>query len=87
MEGKTKIVNTFNGGLDSDSHLTVGSNNDYRYGLNLIKTDEDQTTFISNEHSNRLVASFSGNVVLPENFLTAAPINLKFLYSLPSTRE
>lgn len=63
MEGKQKIVNTFNGGLDWDSHLTVGTNNDYRYGLNLIKTDEDQTTFISNEHSNRLVASFSGNVV------------------------
>jgi hypothetical protein len=63
MNSKTKIVNTFNGGLDSDSHLTVGTNNDYRYALNIIKSDEDQSTFISNEHSNRLVASFSGNVV------------------------
>lgn len=63
MDNKDKIINTFDGGLDWDSHLTTGSNKDYRYALNIINTDEEQTVFKSNEHSNRLVASFSGNIV------------------------
>lgn len=60
---KQKITNTFTGGLDWDSHLTIGDNNDWRYALNIIRNDESQTTFISNEHSNRLVGTLPGNIV------------------------
>lgn len=60
---KQKITNTFNGGLNWDNHITVGDNNDYRYALNIVNSDEEQSTFKVNEHSNREVATFNGNVV------------------------
>ncbi len=58
-----KITNTFGGGLDWDNHLTVGKNEDYRYATNLISTDENQDTFLSNEHSTRKIATFPGEIV------------------------
>lgn len=60
---KSKIINTFNGGLNWDNHIATGDNNDYKYALNIINSDENQNTFKSNEHSNREIATFSGNVI------------------------
>lgn len=60
---KQNITNTFQGGLDWDSHLTVGDNTNYRYALNIISNDEDQLTFKSNEHSNRLLYEFPGSII------------------------
>lgn len=60
---KNKITNVFNGGLDWDTHLTAGNNENYRYALNMISTDENQDTFLSNEHSTRHIATLPNDIV------------------------
>jgi hypothetical protein len=75
---KQKITNTFNGGLNWDNHITVGDNNDYRYALNIANSDEEQSTFKVNEHSNREVASFSGNI-LGKKYITQLGSTIFFI--------
>jgi hypothetical protein len=75
---KQKITNTFNGGLNWDNHIAVGDNNDYRYALNIINSDEEQNSFKSNEHSNREVASFSGRI-LGKKYITQLASTIFFI--------
>lgn len=75
---KQKITNTFNGGLNWDDYISVGDNNDYRYALNIVNSDEEQNTFRVNEHSTREVASFSGNVV-GKRYITQLASTIYFL--------
>lgn len=63
MSKNSVILNNFAKGLDWDSHLTSGDNSNYKYALNIINNDHKQNTFISNEHSNRLVATYGSNIV------------------------
>ena len=57
------ITNTFGGGLNWDNHISVGDNTTYRYAVNIINNDHIQTSFISNEHSNRKVAQYGSKIV------------------------
>jgi len=57
------IVNTFSGGLNWDNHIAVGDNTTYRYATNIINNDHIQTSFISNEHSNRKIAQYGSKIV------------------------
>ena len=57
------IANTFKGYLHSDNHLEISNNEMYSYGLNILAEDQDQTTFISNEHGNKLVHKYGSAIV------------------------
>ena len=57
------IKNTFRKGLNSDRHISISDNESYRYAMNLMFSDKDQNTFLTNEHSNRLVVSYDSPIV------------------------
>lgn len=57
------VKNTFSKGLNIDNHIGVSDNESYRYALNLMFNDNNQDVFLSNEHSNRLVAEYSSPIV------------------------
>lgn len=63
MSKSNIILNHFAKGLDWDSHISASNNDSYRYAMNIINNDHEQTTYISNEHSNRQVASYGSDIV------------------------
>ena len=63
MANNKPIINTFGGGLDWDNHIQVTDNTTYKYAENLIDSDNLQTTFKSNEHSNRLLHKYNVAIV------------------------
>ena len=58
-----RIINSFSSGLDLDNHIGITDNTTYKYALNIVNNDSDQNTYISNEHSNRKVASYGAKIV------------------------
>ena len=63
MSKSERIVNSFGSGLNWDDHINITDNKSYRYAMNIINNDNNQNTYISNEHSNRLVASYGSKIV------------------------
>ena len=57
------VVNTFSSYLNTDNHLEASNNQSYRYAKNVIADDENQNTFISNEHSNKKLHTYSAPIV------------------------
>ena len=53
MSNNAFIRNSFRGGMNQDAHISSTPENTYTYALNLINKDHDQSSFVSNEHSNR----------------------------------
>jgi hypothetical protein len=62
MSDNKLIINTFDGGLNWDSHITNQNPTTYRYALNAIEADLYQNSFISNEHGNRLVKEYGAKI-------------------------
>lgn len=62
MSDNKLIINTFDGGLNWDSHITNQNPTTYRYALNAIESDLYQNSFISNEHGNRLVKEYGAKI-------------------------
>lgn len=60
---KKEINNILSKGLITDTHLEVSDNSSYRYALNLINEDLQQTSFLTNEQSTNLVYEFPTNIV------------------------
>ena len=58
-----RIINNFGKGLDWDGHPGVTDNASYKYALNIVNNDNEQNTYISNEHSNRKVATYGAKIV------------------------
>jgi len=58
-----RIINSFGKGLDWDGHITATDNASYKYALNIVNNDDKQNTYISNEHSNRKVATYGSKIV------------------------
>lgn len=57
------IRNTFRRGLNSDNHISISDNESYRYAKNLMFGDDKQNTFLTNEHSNRLIKYYDSPIV------------------------
>ena len=60
---KSKVLNTFTGGIDSDSLPELTARDSYRIAVNAVDQTTDHSGFgISNELGNRLVTQFGGEI-------------------------
>lgn len=63
MSQNKYIVNSFEGGLNSDLHPDSVGNKTYDYALNIVNKDHNQITYLSNEHSTEESADFGQTIV------------------------
>lgn len=78
MSSPKLIINTFEGGMDWDSHPSALPNNKYRRALNMIYSDGEQDSYITNEYGEHEFVEFGANIV-GANYISYRNQTLVFL--------